>query len=311
MRYTIRDLQRDFPDEDACLEWLVNDLNPDGITCRKCERVTKHYKVRSRRSYSCGECGLHYHPTAGTIFEGTKLPLTTWFYAMYFMAGNKAGTPATLIQRQLGVTYATAWRMMHKIRELMDSTDVMFAGDVEVDETFVHANTFKRSSARRRYGADARRTGWVIFGMLHRQSGHVKVWHVLDTNFKSLLPFIQENVTEGSTIHSDGYYAYRKLPSKGYGHKRTDHGKHQWVNENDSTNHTQNIENVWSHFKRGIKGVYRSVGVKHIQKYADEYAYRYSHRSDPSIFWSLLSEISGTSRASSVPPSLTDRKTVS
>lgn len=291
MRYTVKDLQVDFPDDQACLEWLVNYLYPDGITCKKCNKVTKHHPMKSRKSYSCQVCGHHMHPTAGTIFHKSRTPLTTWFHAIYLMSTTKAGTSAKEVERQTGVTYKTAWRMMHKIRTMMDSTNNMFDGNVEMDETYVHANTFKRSSARKRYGYDARRTGSVIFGMVHRESGHVKVWHVLNTNFKALYPLIQENVKSGSTIHTDGYLAYRGLPAKGYRHKQTDHGKHQWIDTDDHSNYTQNIENVWSHFKRGIKGVYRSVNVKYIQLYADEYAWRYSHRNDVSMFWSLMGRV--------------------
>lgn len=180
---------------------------------------------------------------------------------------------------------------MHKIRKMMDSTNDMFFGDVEIDETYIHANSWKRSSARRRYGFDPRRTGEIVFGIVHRQSGHVKVWHITKTGFEDLLPFVEENVKKGSTVHTDGYFAYRMLPQYGYWHKKTNHGKKQWVDFDDLSNYTQNIENVWSHFKRGIKGVYRHISVKYVQAYADEFAWRYSHRNDVSLFWSLMGVI--------------------
>lgn len=291
MKYTVKDLRVDFPDEEACLEWLVNYLYPEGITCKRCRKAVKHHKLKDRKVYSCQACGTQVSPTAGTIFHKSSTPLTTWFHAIYLMSTTKAGTSAKEIERQTGVSYPTAWRMMHKIRSMMDSTNDMFAGDIEIDETYVHANTFKRSSARRRYGYDARRTGTIIFGMVNRQTGHVKVWHVLNTNFKTFLPLIRENVQYGSTIYTDGYRAYMHLPKHGYNRKATDHGKQQWVDQNDRSNYTQNIENVWSHFKRGIKGVYRNVSIKYIQLYADEYAWRYSHRKDVSMFWSLMGRI--------------------
>lgn len=292
MKYSLKDLRADFPDDDACLEWLVNWLYPKGIECAKCKKITKHYKITDRKAYSCSLCGHYVHPMSGTIFHNSHIPLTDWFHAIWLMSANKAGTSAAQLSREIGCRHATAWRMMHKIRSMMDSTDDLFAGDVELDETFVHANTFKRSSARSRYGYDARRTGSVIFGMVHRQSGHVKVWHVLNTNFRTFLPLIRENVKYGSTIYTDGYKAYGALPKHGYNRKATDHGKHQWVDLNDRSNYTQNIENVWSHFKRGIKGVYRHISVRYIQLYADEYAWRYSHRNDFSMFWSLMGRIS-------------------
>lgn len=287
MKYTVKDLQSDFPDDAACLQQLVELLYPDGITCRRCERITKHYKVKARRSYSCQECGCHFHPTVGTIFHKSRTPLTLWFHAIYLMSTNKAGTSAKQIERELGVTYKTAWRMMHQIRTLMAAPDDLLTGEVEIDETYIHANTFKRSSARRRYGFDARRTGEVVFGIVQR-GGAVRVWHIESASLKRVLPLIKNNVKAGSLIHTDGWLAYKKLPMWGYPHKVVDHGKKQWVDEWDPSNYTQNIENVWSHFKRGIKGVYRHIGKSYVQTYANEYAWRYSNRKRANMFWALM-----------------------
>jgi transposase-like protein len=290
MKYTVKDLQSDFPDDAACMRQLLDLLYPNGITCRRCQKITKHYAVRGRKEYACGACGCHMSPLGGTIFSRSRTPLTLWFHAIYLMSTNKAGTSAKQIERELGVTYKCAWRMMHQIRTMMEAPDGLLEGAIEVDETYVHANTFKRSSARRRYGYDARRTGEVLFGMLQR-GGVVKIWHIAETNAAALLPFFYENVRFGATVHTDSYTAYNGLPKVGYEHKKTNHGKAQWVDQNDATNYTQNIENVWSHFKRGIKGVYRHVSAKHLQKYADEYAWRYSNRKRTNMFWALMCRI--------------------
>jgi len=138
-----------------------------------------------------------------------------------------------------------------------------------------------------KYGQDSRRTGEIIFGMVQRGGG-VKVWHVRSTGARVLQPIIRDNVEHGSLVFTDGWLTYRKLPEMGYYHNWTDHARGQRV---DGENHTQNIENVWSHFKRGIKGVYRHVSPKYVQRYAEEYAWRYSHRNDVSMFWSLMGSI--------------------
>jgi hypothetical protein len=205
------------------------------------------------------------------------------------MATSKAGVAATQVQRQLGVTYKTAWRMMHQIRRLMDAQKGQLVGEVEIDETFIHANTFKRSSARKRYGYDARRTGEVVFGMVER-GGHVKVWHVKSSGARVLQPIVQEHVAQGTLIHTDGYLGYRRLAKMGFEHRWTDHGKLQFWTPGSST---QNIENVWSHFKRGIRGVYRHIGKQYVQAYANEFAFRYSYRNYPSLFWALMARLSG------------------
>jgi transposase len=284
MKYTVKDLRVDFPDEESCLGWLLSYKFPNGVFCIQCDKITKHYKIKNRRVYSCSKCGRHLSPTAGTIFHKSCTPLTDWFYAIWMMSMNKAGTSAKQIERELGVSYPTAWRMMHQIRKMMDAPDGLFTGEVEIDETFIHANSFKRSSARRRYGSDARRTGQVVFGIVQR-GGAVKVWHVKTAGARIIQPLIRENVKYGTLIHTDGYQAYRTLPKMGFEHRWTDHGKLEFYTPDSST---QNIENVWSHFKRGIKGVYRHIGPDYVQAYANEYAWRYSHRNDVSMFWSLM-----------------------
>jgi transposase-like protein len=114
--YTLQDFQTDFPDDKTCLDWLVNYRYPQGITCKNCGKITKHHFVESRRSYSCQECGHHVHPTAGTIFHKSATPLNLWFYAIYRMASTQCAISAKQLQRELGVTYKTAWRMVTLIR---------------------------------------------------------------------------------------------------------------------------------------------------------------------------------------------------
>lgn len=118
-KYTIRDFEREFPTDDACLDWLRGFLYPDGIHCKKCDRVTKHHRVASRRSYSCDYCGHHVHPTAGTLYHKSSTPLRLWFYATYLMASTRCGISAKQLERELGVTYKTAWRMFKQLRSLL------------------------------------------------------------------------------------------------------------------------------------------------------------------------------------------------
>jgi photosystem II stability/assembly factor-like uncharacterized protein/transposase-like protein len=107
-------------DEDACLEWLKDRLYPEGIHCVACARVTRHHRVASRRSYSCQHCGHHVHPTAGTIFHGSSTPLAVWFRAVVLLREADGRLPVKELERQLGVTYKTAWRMADRIRPLLE-----------------------------------------------------------------------------------------------------------------------------------------------------------------------------------------------
>jgi transposase len=119
IRYTFKDFERDFPTDDACLEWLKNYLYPDGIFCETCDKVTKHHKVASRKSYSCQFCGHHVHPTASTIYHKSSTSLKTWFHAIYLMASTRCGISAKQLERETGVTYKTAWRMFKQIRTML------------------------------------------------------------------------------------------------------------------------------------------------------------------------------------------------
>lgn len=287
MKYTIKQMMADFPDDAACLEWLVEYLYPNGIVCPKCDDTTKHYKVRGRRAYVCSKCGNHLYPLAGTIFHKSRTPLTDWFHAIYIMSTNKSGTSARQIQREIGVTYKTAWRMMHQIRTMMGNKDTKLENEVEVDEAYISPNVHKRSSAKRRYGRNGRDIGQILFGAVQR-GGNVKIWHVRSSGTRVLQPLILSNVKDGTLIHSDGYGSYKRLPYFGYEHRTTDHSRYEFYTPDSST---QNIENVWSHIKRGICGVYIHVNPGYLQLYANEYAWRYNHRQYQVLFWHLLADV--------------------
>lgn len=290
MKYTVKQLRADFPTDAACFDWLVQYLYPDGMTCSRCERVTKHYRVSGRPCYVCSKCSKHLYPLANTIFHRSRTPLTDWFHAIYLMSTNKSGTSAKQIEREIGVTYKTAWRMMHQIRTMMGNQPAQLEDEVEVDETYVHPNTFKRSSARRRYGQDARRTGEILFGAVQRR-GDVKIWHVKSSGVRVLQPLILNNVKKRTLIHSDGHRSYASLYKFGHEHRTTTHELGEYYTEDSST---QNIENVWSHLKRGIKGIYRHVEPGYLQLYANEYAWRYNHRQHGVLFWHLLEDITSS-----------------
>ena len=133
-RYTIKEFNKNLPDDDACLEWLKNHLYPDGIYCEKCGRVRKHHRITSRRCYSCDTSGSHVYPTANTIFHKSSTSLKSWFHAVYLMSSTRCGVSAKELERQLGVTYKTAWRMFHQIRKLLQEDVGTLSGSVEMDE---------------------------------------------------------------------------------------------------------------------------------------------------------------------------------
>jgi transposase-like protein len=115
----IGEFHKRFPDEDACLEHLMRGRFGDWLTCSKCQRQATYYRVRGRRSFECEYCGFQVYPTAGTPFERTRTPLRDWFYVIFLFCASRDGVSAKEVQRRIGVTYKTAWRMCDLIREYM------------------------------------------------------------------------------------------------------------------------------------------------------------------------------------------------
>src|SRR5438034_2540433 len=138
-RYTLFEFDKQFPDDAACLDYLMAERYPSGVLCPKCDKVTKHYREKARPSWSCEFCGHRVHPMVGTIFEDSATSLRLWFYAVYLMASTRCGISAKQLQRETGVTYKTAWRMFKQIRSMLDesSDGPPLSGKVEADETFM------------------------------------------------------------------------------------------------------------------------------------------------------------------------------
>ena len=117
--YTFRQFQADFPDSDACLAKIMGLRYGDCPRCHECKRETKYHRIAKRRAYACQFCGAHVYPCVGTPFEKSRTPLRDWFFAMYLFTTTRHGIAAKELERQLGVTYKTAWRMAHELRKLM------------------------------------------------------------------------------------------------------------------------------------------------------------------------------------------------
>src|SRR6266545_6140038 len=130
-RYTIGEFDVEFPDDSVCMDYLVAMLYPDGIYCPKCGKVTKHHLVKARTCYACQFCGHQEYPMKRTIFEGSSTSLRLWFHGFFLMAQTRCGISAKQLERELGVTYKTAYRMFKQIRSMLDQNDDPLGGTVE------------------------------------------------------------------------------------------------------------------------------------------------------------------------------------
>jgi transposase len=273
VKYSIHQFHKDFPDDDACLDKLFVLRYRDKPECPKCHRDSNFHRVKGRKAYACQWCAHQIYPCAGTPLEKTTTPLTSWFYAMYLMTASRNGVSAKELERQLGVSYKCAWRMGHKIRELMDKLGMTkpLSGHVEIDETYVGG---KRHGSKRGRGAEGKA---IVFGTLER-GGEVQGRIVSDVKRRTLEPIIRTSVKEGATVSTDELKSYKDLVRFGYEHGQVAHGAGEYVS---GMHHVNSLEGFFSQLKRGIVGTHIHVSRKHLPKYVGEFAFRYNNRKDP------------------------------
>ena len=269
------EFEREFPDDTACLEWLVKRSYPEGIFCPTCNRVTKHHRETKRPSYACQNCGHHEHPMKGTIFEDSATSLKLWFYAIYLMSATRCGISAKQLGREIGVTYKTAWRIFHLIRKMLNENDGSpLKGEVDADEAF-YGGKDRNRHLWKRHGQQARYEKAMVLGMVER-GGRVRT-RVIPNPLKSsdVLPHVKARILPKTMIFTDEGRHYDPLQLMGYGHRRVNHSAQVYVDGDAPTN---TIEGFWSLTKNGIRGVYRNVSHKYLQMYLDEYAFRFNRR---------------------------------
>ena len=281
-RYTVLDFERDFPDDSACLHWLFRFLYPHGCECPRCQRVTRHHRVKGRKSFSCQECGHHVHPTAGTIYHKSSTPLKLWFYAVFLMSSTRCGVSAKQLERELGVTYKTAWRMFRQIRSMLNDERPRLSGETEVDETLVGGKV-RGSKYKRRIPPKT-----TVVGAVQRDGGPIVTKIVPNHRAEHLVPFVKASIEPGSRVNTDEHSAYRGLSGFGYVHVHVRHWDYEYVR---GTVHTNSIEGFWGNFKGGMRGVYKKCGQRYLQSYLDEYTFRYNRRrSDVPMFQHFMAQ---------------------
>jgi transposase len=295
LRYSVQDFNKEFPNDDACIEYIKEQRFPGGVTeCAKCKVERKHHRVVGRTAYACQACGNHIFPLAGTIFHKSSTSLRLWFYASYLMGSTRCGISAKQIQRETGVTYKTAWRMFKQIRSLMADDEMVLEGPtVEVDETYMGG--VRKYGRGRPMRGDKVKTPVVA---IVQRNGKVLAKVIPDVTEKTLSGIIREHVVPESMIYTDEFPSYGRIPHLrdangkhlGYRHRHIAHSKGEYVYKDI---HTNTVEGFWSLVKRGISGVYHSVSPKYMQTYINEYTFRYNRRHEGNQqFRAILSRVS-------------------
>ena len=283
---TIQEFMAHFPDDEACLDYLMQLRHGEVIECSKCGKTGKFHRIKRHPAYECAWCGFEIYPMVGTMFYRSHTPLQKWFYALYLFTTTRHGVPAKELQRQLGVSYPTALRMAHEIRKHMGKVDgePPLTGHVEVDETYVGGRRPKIKGFTGR-GAKGKT---VVFGILER-GGELYTSVVPSASGKSLIPHVLAQVPKGTRISSDEWAPYRVLSKLGYIHETVDHGAKEYARGDV---HVNSLEAFWAILKRSIRGTHIHVSRQHLPKYLGEFEYRYNRRKAPHrMFADLLASL--------------------
>jgi transposase len=276
---TLRQFQDRFPTEESCLDHLMRTRFGERHICDKCGKDAKFYRVKARRSYACEWCGAHVYPTAGTPFDRTRTSLRDWFHVMFLFTTSRSGVAAKEVERQIGVTYKTAWRMCHEIRKYMAIIDgddfIGGAGKVvEVDEAFFGGEMLN-------VDAGNYRSNKAIVVAMHEKGGKVVTLVVPDTTRATLWAEIEANIARGTVLHTDEYTSYRSITLRGYGHQRVNHTAKEYVAKDGTT--TNSVEGFWSQLKRSINGTHIHVSRQHLAKYLGEFEFCHNMRHAPHL----------------------------
>ena len=280
---TLRQFQAQFPTEEACLDHLMRIRFGDRHDCAKCGRNAHFYRVRARKVYSCEYCGAQVAPMAGTPFERTRTPLRDWFVVMFLFTTSRNGVAAKEVERQLGVTYKTAWRMCHEIRKYMaslDSDDPLggIGSTVEIDETLIGGSISGKGS-----GYKGNKT--CVVGMLER--GGELITRVAPARHKAAMhSLINAHVLPGTTINTDEFGGYKDIALNGYRHVTVNHAAKEYARPCGAG--VNAIEGFWAALKRGINGTHIHVSGKHLPKYLGEFEYRHNMRAVPHLMLDRL-----------------------
>lgn len=267
MRYTYKQFKQLYPDDDACLEMIFQNRYGSVKFCPSCAAETTFYRVKKRQCYACQWCGYQLFPLAGTIFRKTTTPLTDWFHAIYLFSVAKNGVSAKELERHLGVTYKTAWRMGKQIRLLMQQDTTQLTGVIEADETYI-------GGTRKKY---LQRSQWAnktaVIGIVEK-GGQAKTLVTKSANATNTIPFLKANIVQGSTIQTDESKIYTRV-KRDFDHAFVNHSKYQYVKAGVTTN---TIEGFWGQLKTSLKGTYHAVSPKYLPSYVNEFVFRYNFR---------------------------------
>lgn len=269
------------PDNDSCRNYLEQKIWKNGEpVCPYCGSHG-HYVLTTKGvfkgMYKCKDCKQRYNVLVGTMFEGTHIPLTKWFIAIYIFSLHKKGVSSHQLASDLGLTQKSAWFLLSRIRHAFapKGTPEQIDGLFHADETFVGGKNKNRHEDKKVEHCEGRsyKDKTPVFGLM-QEGGKVSTHVVPNTKAVTLKPIIEGMVKRGSIVVTDEWLAYKGL-AKNFAHIVINHKENEYVRGGFDNN---GLEGFWSLLKRGIYGIYHQVSPKHLNKYCDEFSFRYNAR---------------------------------
>jgi len=269
-----------FKEKQNCITYFTKQRWPDEVTCPHCNH-NKVY-ILNNGGYKCAnnQCYKKFNCFTKTIFENSKISLRLWFTAIYFLTTNTYGISSHQLAKKLKIRQATAWFMLHRIREfLKEKTTDKITGVVQLDEAAVggkNKNRHKNKKVANSQGRSLKDKTWV-FGIVKNDETYARVFVVPDTEMNTLFPIIKDNIDTSSIIVTDGLTSYLGLDEYYQRHVRV---KIDGAYKSEEGYHTNRMEGLWTQLKRMYNGTYHHMSPKHLQRYCDELAYKYNNKND-------------------------------
>lgn len=258
-----------FASEDACIDYLEEKQWHGQPVCPHCGSVTV-YRCNSRRIFKCKDCTKQFSARIGTIFEESRLPLQKWFLAIWLLTSHKKGVSSIQIAKHLGITQKSAWHMLHRIRYAVNSGtfDKPMEGTVEIDETYVGG----RHVGNRGHNDNKA----MVIGIVekHKGKGRMRTIATKTADATVALPFIRATLKQQAKVQTDESRIYHRVKRE-WQHDTVNHAKGEYARMGVTTN---TIEGAWMHLKASLDAIYIGVSPKHLQRYCDEFCYRYNTR---------------------------------